>query len=69
MDIADLIETGGGWRPCPGGPAINVDLERWVAQCPECEYTFSTLMDEPVVPPHWISLNGEVVMFRRVTDG
>lgn len=60
--ISDLV----GWRPCPGGPAINVDTERWVAQCPHCDYTFSTLMDEPVVPAHWISLNGEVVMFRTV---
>jgi hypothetical protein len=66
--ISDLVETGGGWRPCPGGPAVNVDPERWEAQCPHCDYTFSTLMDEPVVPPHYVSLNGEVVMFRTEHD-
>lgn len=69
LSISDLVETGGGWRACPGGPAIKVDTERWIAQCPHCKYTFSTFVDEPVVPSHWVSLNGEVVMFRTVADG
>src|SRR5262245_42060148 len=32
--------------PCPGGPAVDVDVLRMVAKCPECDFTFSTLMDE-----------------------
>lgn len=43
---------------CPGGTAINVDQERWVAQCPQCAYTFSTLVDSPVVPPHYVTPDG-----------
>jgi hypothetical protein len=43
---------------CPGGHAVNVDRERWVAQCPGCAYTFSTLMDDPVVPPHYVTADG-----------
>lgn len=54
-------------KPCPGGPAINVDRERWLAQCPRCDYTFSTLMDEPSVPPHY--LDGGTVIFRPENTG
>ena len=46
---------------CPGGPAVNVDLDRCVAQCPHCAYTFSTLINEPIVPPHYV--NGDEVTF------
>lgn len=45
---------------CPGGRAINVDRDRWEAQCPHCEYTFSTVVDEPVVPPHYVNPDGSV---------
>ena len=40
--------------PCPGGTGIDVDLERMFARCPVCGYTFSTVTDCPIVPPHWI---------------
>ena len=47
-------------KPCPGGEAVNVDVERWEAQCPHCPFTFSTVMDKPVVPPHWVHEDGSV---------
>ena len=52
------------WRQCPGGLAVDVDHERLVGRCPACAFTFSTLMDEPVVPPHWVAEDGGVVRFR-----
>lgn len=51
------------WRRCPGGPAVDVDTRRMVARCPSCDFTFSTLMDEPVLPEHWFARDGEVVLF------
>jgi len=52
---------------CPGGRAVNVDRERWVAQCPGCAYTFSTLMDDPVVPAHYVTPDG--ITFGPMVDG
>ncbi len=61
----DLVTTGGGWRVCPGGPADVVPAsDIYMGECPNCDYTFSTLTDSPVVPKHWVSLNGKVIMFR-----
>jgi hypothetical protein len=58
-----LFDSEPGWRPCPGGPVTDVDLERSEGRCPSCEYTFSTLMDEPTLPPHYVSADGRVVIF------
>ena len=51
---------------CSGGHAINVDRERYVAQCPHCGYTFSTVTDDPVVPPHYVTPDG--VTFGPMVD-
>jgi len=37
-----------------GHHAVDVDPERSVASCPVCAFTFSTLMDDPVVAPHYV---------------
>jgi len=52
------------WVECPtaGVPAVRVGP--MAARCPSCGFTFSTLMDEPVTPRHWASIDGEWV---RVT--
>jgi rubrerythrin len=42
-------------RACLSGPPINVDLDRCVAQCPRCGYTFSIIEPDAVCPAHWIS--------------
>ncbi len=61
----ELVETGGGWRECPGGPVDVVPVsDGYMGQCPNCDYVFFTSTDDWVVPKHWVSLNGEVVMFK-----
>lgn len=41
---------------CPGGPGINVDTTHHLAQCPgPCGTWFTTMMDEPVFPPHTVT--------------
>lgn len=53
---------------CPGGRAVNVDRDRWVAQCPNCAYTFSTLTDDPVLPPHYVTADGVTFSPKLVSD-
>lgn len=31
------------------------------AACPVCEFTYSTVMDEPSLPRHWLSADGKLV--------
>ena len=42
---------------CPGGPAVEVDAVHSLAQC-RCGIWFTTVMDEPVFPPHTVRATG-----------
>lgn len=66
-----FISPEHGWRECPGGLVTEVNLERAEGKCPSCEFTFSTFTDEPVLPPHWVSHGGQVVIFapKKASDG
>ena len=48
---------------CPGGQLTDYDEDRLVGHCPECDYTFSSLFPTGVVPPHYVSEDGDVVVF------
>lgn len=51
------------WVECPSRRmgCKPILLGNFQAQCPICDFTFSTVMDEPVLPRHWISRDGELV--------
>lgn len=50
-------------KRCPGGPGINVDSERLEAECQGCGTVFSTAMDKPVFPAHWLDDDGRVLFY------
>jgi hypothetical protein len=48
-------------RYCPGGPAVFVNTRHHIAQCPGgCDIWFDTMMDEPVFPPHTVTISTTV---------
>jgi len=48
-------------RHCPGGAAVFVNTRTHIAKCPGgCDIWFTTMMDEPVFPPHTVTMNATV---------
>ena len=52
------------WTACPAAGVPAVKIGPMAGKCPACDFTFSTLMDDPITPRHWSSIDGEWV---RVT--
>jgi hypothetical protein len=49
------------WTECPSGGRTPIKLTDDRAKCPTCEFTYSTLMDRPALPRHWISRDGQCI--------
>jgi hypothetical protein len=50
------------WVYCPSGDARPVALGDYLWRCPVCGWVFDSLMDKPLLAPHWNGEHGTVVV-------
>lgn len=59
--VDEILLWSPEWKECP---TSGVPAERcgpMTAACPTCDFSFSTMMDEPIVPRHWWNVDGITV--------
>lgn len=59
------IHQAAGWQECPSWGQEPLVLENYEAQCPVCAWVFTTVMDSPHLPRHWIDGRGNVQLRPR----
>lgn len=57
-----MIDPTSGWVHCPSSGMAPVLLGNFQARCPLCDWVFTTMMDEPVLPRHFFNADGDVLI-------
>jgi hypothetical protein len=50
------------WQLCPSAGLVPVLLGNYQAACPGCGWTFTTMMDRPLLVRHWVNEAGDVLI-------